>query len=233
MTLDQTVLITGAAGNLGRALAEVLARAGARLVLVDREQDALQRAFGSADARRCLVSVDLLDAGQARDAVQAGLAAFGRIDGLCNLAGGFTMGETVHEAAPQTWERMHDLNLQTLLNMCRATVPSMIEAGSGSIVNIAANSARQGLAGMGPYCLAKSGVIRLTETMSAELRDRGVRVNCMMPGVIDTPENRASMPDADPAHWVAPAALADVIAFLLSDGARAIHGAAIPVTGLS
>lgn len=232
MTVERTVLITGAAGNLGRALAGVLGQSGARLVLVDRDLATLQRVFGAPDARRCFAPADLLDERQAGGAVRAALAAFGRIDGLCNLAGGFAMGEKAHEASSQTWARMHDLNLETLLNMCRAAVPAMLEGGGGRIVNIAANSARQGVAGMGPYVLAKSGVIRLTETMSAELRDQGINVNCVMPGVIDTPENRSAMPDADPSRWVAPVALAEVIAFLLSDGARAIHGAAIPVTGL-
>ena len=101
------------------------------------------------------------------------------------------------------------------------------------MINVGAFSAQRGLAKMGAYIAAKSAVIRLTESMSAELRDKHINVNCVLPTIIDTPENRADMPDADPARWVAPQDLANVIAFLASDAARAIHGAALPVTGLS
>ena len=109
----------------------------------------------------------------------------------------------------------------------------MIAAGRGAIVNVAASAALKGAAGMGAYCASKDVVIRITEAMSAELRDKGINVNCVLPSIIDTPENRAAMPASDPSRWVAPEALAKVIAFLASDDAAAIHGAAIPVTGLS
>jgi NAD(P)-dependent dehydrogenase (short-subunit alcohol dehydrogenase family) len=109
----------------------------------------------------------------------------------------------------------------------------MLKAGHGRIVNVGANAALHGVAGMGAYCAAKSAVIRLTEAMSAELREQGINVNCVLPTIIDTPENRSAMPKADPRRWVAPADLAEVILFLSSDAARAVHGAAIPVTGLS
>jgi NAD(P)-dependent dehydrogenase (short-subunit alcohol dehydrogenase family) len=109
----------------------------------------------------------------------------------------------------------------------------MLAEGRGKVVNVGAFSAQKGAAMMGAYVAAKSAVIRLTESMAAELREKNVNVNCVLPTIIDTPENRASMPDADPARWVAPADLANVIAFLASDSARAIHGAAVPVTGLS
>jgi NAD(P)-dependent dehydrogenase (short-subunit alcohol dehydrogenase family) len=108
----------------------------------------------------------------------------------------------------------------------------MLAAGGGRIVNVAAGAALRGGARMGAYAAAKSAVIRLTESMSAELKDRGINVNCVMPSIIDTPQNRAAMPDADASRWVAPEALAEVMLFLASDRARAIHGAAIPVTGL-
>jgi NAD(P)-dependent dehydrogenase (short-subunit alcohol dehydrogenase family) len=108
----------------------------------------------------------------------------------------------------------------------------MIASRSGKIVNIAALAGLAGKANMGAYSASKSAVIRLTESMSAELRDKGINVNCILPSVIDTPQNRADMPGADPRRWVAPEALADVVLFLASDQARAIHGAAIPVTGL-
>jgi NAD(P)-dependent dehydrogenase (short-subunit alcohol dehydrogenase family) len=109
----------------------------------------------------------------------------------------------------------------------------MLAAGGGKIVNVAAYAAQKGVAGMGAYVAAKSAVVRLTETLAAELRERNINVNCVLPTLIDTPENRAAMPEADPRRWVAPRDLAEVIAFLASDAARAIHGAALPVSGLS
>lgn len=228
-----TVMITGAAGNLGREVAAAFAREGARLVLVDRDPAALHAACGDASDSRLLAAVDLLDAAQVQAAVAQALSRFGRIDALCNIAGGFAMGDPVHEIADATFERLIDLNVRTLLNAVRAVVPAMLASGAGAIVNVAAHAARQGLPRMGVYCAAKDAVVRLTEAMSAELRERGIRVNCVAPTIIDTPDNRAAMPDADPARWVAPADLAEVIRFLSSDAARAIHGASIPVTGLS
>jgi NAD(P)-dependent dehydrogenase (short-subunit alcohol dehydrogenase family) len=126
-----------------------------------------------------------------------------------------------------------DLNARSILHTARAVVPHMLAAGQGCIVNVGAAGAARGGAAMGAYAASKSAVARLTESMSAELRERGVRVNCVLPTIIDTPENRAAMPKANPALWVAPADLANVIAFLASDAARAVHGASIPVAGLS
>lgn len=226
-------LVTGAAGNLGRAVAAELAARGASLVLVDRDLATLRRAFGDDTAQRLCVAADLLDAAQAQAAFDAGVARFGRVQVLCNLAGGFRMGEAVHETSDATWEFLWGLNVRTLLHMARAAVPHLVANGGGHVVNVGAASALRGGAQVGAYAAAKSAVIRLTESMSAELKERGVNVNCVLPTIIDTPENRAAMPDADPARWVAPGALARAIAFLASDDARAIHGAALPVAGLS
>jgi len=120
-----------------------------------------------------------------------------------------------------------------VLAMARAVVPQMIRAGGGRIVNVGAYAAQRGVANMGAYVAAKSAVIRLTESMAAELREQNINVNCVLPTIIDTPENRAAMPEVDPGRWVAPEDLAKVIVFLASESARAIHGAALPVTGLS
>jgi NAD(P)-dependent dehydrogenase (short-subunit alcohol dehydrogenase family) len=158
---------------------------------------------------------------------------FGRIDVLCNLAGGFRMGAPVHETSDKDWDFLFNLNARTVLNMAKAVVPGMIKSGGGKIVNVGAYAAQKGAARMGAYIASKSAVIRLTETMAAELREQNINVNCVLPTIIDTPENRAAMPDADPRKWVAPQDLAAVVLFLASDAARAIHGAAIPVTGLS
>jgi NAD(P)-dependent dehydrogenase (short-subunit alcohol dehydrogenase family) len=224
----KTCLITGAAGNLGRAVAAAFASAGASLVLVDVDDKALRTAHGRDDERKQLVRVDLLDAASVARAV----SALGRIDILCNIAGGFRMGPPVHETPEDTWELMLDLNAKSVIHTARAVVPGMIAAGRGKIVNIAALAGLGGKANMGAYSAAKSAVIRLTESMSAELRDKGINVNCILPSIIDTPQNRVDMPGADPRRWVAPEALAEVVLFLASDAARAIHGAAIPVTGL-
>ncbi len=229
----QTVLITGAAGTLGRAVAGAFAERGANLVLLDQRRDLLERAFASEDARRLFAPTDLLDQAKVSATVQAAIARFGRIDVLCNIAGGFRMGETVHETTDATWKFLFDVNVHALLNAVRAVTPHMIERGGGRIVNVGAYAAQKGVAQMGPYIAAKSAVIRLTEAMAAELRERHVNVNCVLPTIIDTPENRAAMPDADPGRWVAPADLALVVVFLASPAARAVHGAALPVTGLS
>jgi len=226
----KTCLITGAAGNLGRALAAAFASAGASLVLVDLDDKVLRSAFGRDDERKLLVRADLLDAASVAQAV-AGVR-FPGIDVLCNIAGGFRMGHPVHQTPENIWELMLDLNAKSVINVARAVVPKMLAAGHGKIVNVGAVAGLAGKANMGAYSAAKSAVIRLTESMSAELRDKGINVNCVLPSVIDTPQNRADMPGADSRRWVAPEALADVIFFLASDAARAIHGAAIPVTGL-
>ncbi len=230
---SKTVLITGAAGNLGRAVAQAFADQDARLVLIDLHAEKLRKTFGDETAQRLFVAAALLQADDAAAAVKRAIERFGRIDVLCNLAGGFRMGEAAHETSAATWDFLFGLNARTVLHMARAVVPRMLEDGGGKIVNVGAFAAQKGVARMGAYIASKSAVIRLTETMAAELREKNINVNCVLPTIIDTPENRAAMPDADPANWVAPRDLASVIAFLASEAARAIHGAALPVTGLS
>jgi len=229
----RTVLVTGAAGHLGRAVAAAFEAEGAQLVLVDRDKGLLERAFAAEGSVRWFAPCDLLAADQVQTVVDTALARFGRIDVLCNIAGGFRMGEAVHQTSDASWDWLLDLNARTLLHTARAVVPAMLRNSGGKIVNVGAFSAHKGLAQMGAYTASKSVVIRLTEAMAAELRERGINVNCVLPTIIDTPDNRSAMPDADPARWVAPADLAAVICFLASDAARAMHGAALPVTGLS
>jgi NAD(P)-dependent dehydrogenase (short-subunit alcohol dehydrogenase family) len=230
---QRVVMITGAAGNLGRAVAEAVAAVGGSLVLVDRDEAALAAAFGEPGPQRHFAPADLLVQAEVDSVVRAALDRFGRIDVLCNLAGGFRMGEAVHETTPQTWDFLLDLNARSIVHTAHAVVPAMLARGRGAIVNVAANAALRGAAAMGAYAASKSVVIRLTESMAAELREHGINVNCVMPSIIDGPENRRAMPDADPARWVAPRDLAAVIVFLASDAARAVHGAALPVVGLS
>jgi NAD(P)-dependent dehydrogenase (short-subunit alcohol dehydrogenase family) len=229
----QVVVITGASGNLGRALAAAFAARNAQLVLVDRQRDRLDATYGAEDARRIHVTADLLNAEAVEAAARATMDRFGRVDALCNIAGGFRMGSPVHETKDADWSFLFDINARTVLHAARAFVPRMLAGGGGKIVNVGAFAAQKGAADMGAYVASKGAVIRLTEAMSAELRDRNVNVNCVLPTIIDTPENRKAMPGADPRKWVAPEELANVIIFLASDAARAIHGAAIPVTGLS
>ena len=223
---NQTVVVTGASGNLGGAVARAFAARDANVVLVARHVDAMD---GVRPERQLAVAADLTQQADAARVATETMARFGRIDVLCNIAGGFRMGAPVHETTDETWNLLLDLNVVTMLNMVRAIVPRMLAQSGGRIVNVAANAALRGTAGMGAYCATKSAVIRLTESMSAELRERNVNVNCVLPTTLDTPENRAAMPKADPSRWVQLDDLAQTIVFLASPGARAIHGAALPV----
>lgn len=219
------VIVTGAAGALGKSVAAEFTSRGATVAAVD-----VVAMPGSASSYPC----DLMDAAACADIVARIRAAHGRIDALINVAGGFTMGESVYETSDATFESMLDINARTLLNITRAVVPVLLERGNGgAIVNVAARAGLRGSAGMGAYAASKSVVIRLTEALADELKSKGINVNCVMPSIIDTPRNRADMPDADYSRWVKPASLAKVIAFLASPDARDIHGAAIPVEGLS
>jgi NAD(P)-dependent dehydrogenase (short-subunit alcohol dehydrogenase family) len=221
-------LITGAAGNLGRAVAQAFASEGASLILMDHHENHLRSAYGREGDGKRFALADLRDTQSVARALPAGA----RIEILCNIAGGFRMGQAVHETTDDTWDLMLGLNAKSVINCARAVVPGMLAAGHGKIVNIAALAGLSGKANMGAYSASKSAVMRLTESMSAELRDKGINVNCILPSTIDTSQNRADMPKADPRRWVAPDALAEVVLFLASDAARAIHGAAIPVNGL-
>lgn len=229
----KTALITGAAGTLGRAVAAAFDEAGAKRVLLDIDEGGLKKAHGADSAEQILRAADLVD----RDAIKAvcddAVKTFGSIDIACNIAGGFAMGDAVHEISMDLWHKMMDLNAGSVVNTCAAVVPHMLSGGGGKIVNVGAMGALKGGAQMGAYAASKSAVIRLTECLSAELREENINVNCVLPSVIDTAPNREAMPDADPSRWVAPEALAEVIVFLCSDGARAVHGAAVPVVGLS
>ncbi len=211
---DKAVVVTGAAGNLGRAVCTAFEKEGATVVRLDLETNLLHQPTVDAAVGKVL-----------RDKK--------RIDVLCNVAGGFRMGKPVHETSDEDWNFLFDLNVRTVLHTARAVVPHMIGAGGGKIVNIGAFAAQKGAAQMGAYVASKAALIRLTETMAAELREKGINVNCVLPTVLDTPQNRADMPTADPKRWVATQDLAQAILFLASEEARAIHGAALPVTGLS
>ena len=235
---NQCVVVTGASGNLGAAVVHAFVERGANVVLVDRSREHMEHAGFTVDARHLISVTDLLDQTQVNAMVQAAVAKFGSIHVLCNIAGGFRMGEAVHETSDANWNFLFDINARTLLHASRAVVPQMLKqpfsaSGSrGRIINVGAFGAQKGGAQMGAYAASKAGVMRLTESMAAELREQGINVNAVLPTIIDTPQNRKDMPDADPAKWVAPEALADVVMFLASDASRAVHGALVPVTGL-
>ena len=232
-SIARTVLVTGAAGNLGQALAQIFGERGDNLVLVGHRREELAATFGNETHGRMFATADLLDQSRVDGVVRLAIERFGRIDVLCNIAGGFRMGTPVHQTSDKDWNFLIDINVRTMLNCVRAIVPHMIERGGGKIVNVGAAAAQKGAALMGAYVAAKSAVIRITESMAAELREKNINVNCVLPTIIDTPQNRTAMPDADPSRWVAPEDLAHVIVFLASNEARAVHGAAVPVSGLS
>jgi NAD(P)-dependent dehydrogenase (short-subunit alcohol dehydrogenase family) len=231
----KVVLVTGAAGNLGMAVAEAFGSRGARLALLDRSADRLEAAARALalPASALLLPTDLTARKSVDEAVATIAERLGALDVVANIAGGFTMGPPLHETPDEDLDFMLDLNVRSLFHVCRAAVPAMLKGGGGRIVNVSARAAREGKARMGPYCASKAAVITLTETLAAEHRLDGINVNCILPGTIDTPQNRASMPDADHSRWVPPGALADVVVFLASHAARAISGAAIPVYGQS
>lgn len=229
------VVITGAVGNLGTAVARAFQRAAAHTVLIDRAADRLQRQFpdlaASAD-HLLLHSVDLADEAHVARAMAAAQERFGRLDVLVNTVGAWRGGRPAHETPLADWDFLFGANLRPTLLACRAAASHFLAQRRGCIINIAARSALAATAGSAAYSAAKSAVLRLTEAMSAELKQEGINVNAILPATIDTPQNRAAMPAADPAQWVQPEAIADVVLFLASDAARAIHGAAIPVYGL-
>lgn len=231
----KVVLVTGAAGNLGRAVAAAFAARGAKLALVDLNEDGLKEAVAALPTGTDATPfpANLLEPDSVADCVAAVRTRLGAIDVLANIAGGFTMGPMLHDTSDKDWDFMMNLNARSVFNMARAVVPGMLDSGAGRIVNVSARAAREGKAKMGPYCASKAAVITLTETLAAEHKHHGINVNCILPGTIDTPQNRADMPDADHDKWVPTAALADVVVFLASDASRCVTGAAIPVFGQS
>jgi len=231
----KVAVVTGAAGNLGRVVAQTFAAAGARVALVDRGVEGLDKPQADlpAGAESAVFAVDLLQAEAVKALAGQVVGYFGGVDILANIAGGFTMGPPLHETSDQDWDFMLDLNARSVFHTCRALVPALLSRGGGRIINVSARAATEGKAHMIPYCASKAAVITLTQGLSAELKGAGINVNCVLPGTLDTPQNRAAMPDQDFSLWVPPEALADVIAFLASDAARCVTGAAIPVYGRS
>ena len=233
---DRVVMVSGAPGNLGQAVARAFHSTGANLVLLDRAPDRLENLYpelANSSDHLLLGSVDATDAEAVERSVRAAVTHFGHLDVLANTVGGYRAGTPVHETSFETWELLQNLNLRPAFVLSRAVVPAMLEQGSGKIVHTAARAALKGGAKSAAYSVSKSGVVRLVESLAAELRQKGINANCVLPGTIDTPQNRQSMPNANHSRWVSPQAIADVFVFLASDASRAVNGAAIPVYGSS
>ena len=232
---DKVVMVTGAAGNLGNATARAFLAKGAYVVLVDLDLERLEETFADVaqDETVVFAGVDLTDDGAVEGMVYEAVQQLGAVDVLANIAGGFRSGAPVHETSLDTWDFMLDLNARTVLITARAVVPHMLQKGTGKIISVAARPGLKAGATSAAYAASKSAVIRLTESMSASLKESVINVNCVIPGTLDTPQNRKAMPNAKFEKWVAPEALADVITFLASEKARAIHGACVPAYGLT
>ena len=233
---DRVIVVGGAPGNLGQAVVRAFHAAGANLVLLDRAPDRLPRLFPElVDSPKHVLagSIDAADPIAVDRAVSAALDRFGQIDVLANTVGGYRAGAPVHETTLDTWDFMLNLNARPAFILSRAVVPHMLERSSGKIIHVAARAALKGAARAAAYSASKSALVRLVESLAAEVRRKGISVNCVLPGTIDTPQNRQSMPDANHDRWVQPEAIADVILFLASDAARAVNGAAVPVYGQS
>jgi len=231
---NKVVIVTGSVGNLGLATARALQAAGAKTALLDRSDDRLRQNYpdlvGSPD-HFLAGGVDLTNADSMARMAQAICERFGRIDALVNTVGGYRGGKPVHEMDLADWDFLFGVNVRTTLLCSRAVIPQMLRQGRGKIVNVASRDGLQGSAGYSAYSASKSAVLRLTESIAAELKNSNINVNCILPGTIDTPQNRKAMPNGDFSKWVKPEAIAEVILFLISDAARAINGAALPVFG--
>ncbi|MGH6835922.1 MAG: SDR family NAD(P)-dependent oxidoreductase [Methylocella sp.] len=223
---DKVVVVTGGTGVLGRAVAEAALTAGAYVAIPGREQ---ADKIAARDRLLVLGGVDLTDFAAAKQAFEAAATRFGKIDGLANVAGGFRW-QTLGDGDLTAWTEMFHINLLTAATATRAALP-YLRATQGAIVNVGSAPAKKAGAGMGAYAASKAGVLRLTESLAEEEKNAGVRVNAVLPTIIDTPRNRADMPKADFSRWVKPEEIATAILFLLSDDAKAITGAELLISG--
>lgn len=228
--MQRSAIVTGGTGGLGSAVVARLLEDGWRVVvpwIVERERERMPERDGLE-----LVQADLFDHEQA-----AGVAARGAgvseapLRGLANLVGGFAAGGRAHETPIEEFEEQFRLNLRPTYLVTAAALPHLLEGGHGSIVCVGTRAAVAPFSGAAGYIASKAAVIAFAQAVAAEYKHDGVRCNVILPSVIDTPANRASMPKADHDRWVKPAEIAGVIAHLLSDDSRPVSGAAVPVYG--
>jgi len=233
---DQLIVVTGAAGNLGSAVVQKFLERGGKVIGLDHGKERLESRFKSAFEEGKFILFEEIDVTNRERMLvlsQEIKKTKGYVDVLVNTVGGFAAGETVHEISSGTWQQMMDLNVQSLLVTAGVFIPAMLENGRGKVVSIGSKASLNGGAKTGAYAAAKSAVLRLTESMAAELKMSNIQANCVLLGTIDTPENRQAMPDANFEKWVTPEKIADVILFLSSPSANAITGASVPVFGKS
>lgn len=224
---NRVIVITGGFGSLGAAMGRAAMGAGATVALVD-----CATARNAADVREPMLvgDVDLSSFEAAQAAMSHITRQHGRIDALINVAGTFRW-EKMEAGSTDTWDLLYQVNLRTAVNASRAALPHLLLQPCSRIINIGAGAAIKATAGMGAYAASKAGVARLTEALADEFRDRGLTVNALLPSIIDTPQNRKDMPDADFSRWVKAEAISDLAVYLLSDRAQAVNGALIPVSG--
>jgi NAD(P)-dependent dehydrogenase (short-subunit alcohol dehydrogenase family) len=234
MNDDRVVLITGATGDFGPHVVRAFAQTGVRLAPTGRKLDgveALVRDLGLSSDRTLPYAADVTDAASVAAWVEAVKQKWGRADVLVNIAGGYKPGKPVHEMEEADWDFMLNLNARSAFLTCRAVMPIMLAQESGKIINVGAKAALAAGRKSTAYAVSKAAILRLTEALSAEVREKNINVNSVIPSTIDTPGNRTAQPEADTSKWVKPEDLAAVILFLASEAANAIHGAHIPVYG--
>ncbi len=234
--LTNLALIAGGTGGLGRAVSLAFLEEGADGIVTFRKQDefaALQTASGRYSSRLKGYQTDVTDESAVRQLIDGILAEYGRLDILVNAVGAYAGGMKLWEIDASVFETMLTLNLRSGYVLASAVAPAMLKHQRGSIVNIASKAAFDHAAGAAAYAASKAGALAMVDSLAEDLRGTGVRVNSILPSVIDTEANRSAMPNADFSKWPKPEEIARVILFLCSDDARVIHGAAIPVYGNS
>ena len=229
----KVIVVSGATGNLGGACVAAGRAGGAKIVALGRSKPSLERQFPDAAGDPDILlldGVDLEELWSVDTALARTVDRFGGLDAVMNTVGGFAMGRIVEDSF-ETWSTMQTVNAQTAFTLTKAAIPLLRQRGGGTIVHVAAIAGLAAVPGLSAYAASKAAVLRLVEAAAAEHRADGIRVNAGMPGTIDTPQNREAMPNADVGKWVSPGAIADAMLMLAGDSARAVTGAAIPVTG--
>jgi NAD(P)-dependent dehydrogenase (short-subunit alcohol dehydrogenase family) len=230
----KVVLITGSSGGLGIEVARTFLKAGASVILTYHSSDSLQslQKICGVSKNIFLLRGDFTKEDDVKILVSESIHRFGRIDILANMIGAYIAGKPVTEIDEKEWDDMMNINLRTAFLLSKHVIVQMAKQSVGKVIHVAARSGLKGAGFDAAYVISKSGVIRLVESLSEEVKSKGINVNCIIPSIIDTKENRESMPSADHTKWVTPLDIARVILFLASDDARSINGAAIPVYGL-